>query len=277
MSKKMIWGLAIFLILIITATVWKVLHDRAYIKQLEYDLAGKQEIKEERDKPPEQVNKKDLDTSHPDFHVHEDGTPHIGTHEEPKEQYTAPEGAVLKPDFPKVDPTDDPVKAAYKRLEYIKNNPYAWGGVHSLRATELIAELMPAFVPNDHSHGELVIVQIAELCEQGDPRAAEVLIAHMCEGGTVGDPMIDALVEIGPPSVPYILPYLEKFVAAGGVTSVGMFYALRGIGTRYRGDLGGIVDHVIIPKLEVIAEDEDNEFYDAGSVIDARNALADLQ
>lgn len=92
MSKKMIWGLAALLILIITATVWVVLHNRAYIKQLENELAGKQEIKEDRDKPTEQVNKKDLDTSHPDFHIHADGTPHIGTHDEPKVQYSAPEG-----------------------------------------------------------------------------------------------------------------------------------------------------------------------------------------
>ena len=277
MSKKMIWGLAALIILIITATVWVVLHNRAYIKQLENDLASKQEIKEDRDKPTEQVNKKDLDTSHPDFHVHEDGTPHIGTHDEPKEQYTAPEGAVLKPDFPKVDPKADPVKEAYKRLEYIKNNPYAWGGVHSERATELIVELMPAFVPNDHAHGELVIGQIEELCEQGDPRAAEVLIAHMCEGGTVGQAMTDALVELGPPAVPYILPYLDKFVAQGGITSVGMFYALGEIGARYRGDLGGIANHIIIPKLEVIAVDEDNEQYDSACVIVARSVLADLQ
>ena len=45
MSRKIYWGLATLLILIITATVWIVLHNRAYIKQLENDLAGKQEKK----------------------------------------------------------------------------------------------------------------------------------------------------------------------------------------------------------------------------------------
>ena len=277
MSKKMIWGLATLLILIITATVWVVLHNRAYIKQLENDLAGKQEIKEDRDKPSEQVNKKDLDTSHPDFHVHEDGTPHIGTHEAPKVQNTAPEGAVLKPDFPKVDPKEDAVKAAYKRLEYIKNNPYAWGGVYSPRATELIAELMPPPELINHNHGDQVTEMIDELCEQGDHRAAEVIIGLMCETFILGPSMTNALEDIGPPAVPYILPYLERYVAQGGTTSIGMFDALGRISARYREDLGGIVDHIIIPKLEIIAADADNERYDSGSVIDAREALARLQ
>ena len=181
MSKKMIWGLATFIILIITATVWTVLHNRAYIKQLENDLSAERKMSEDRDKPTEQVDQQELDTSHPDFHVHEDCTPHIDTHDEPKVEYTAPEGAVTTPDFPKVDPNEDPVKAAYKRLEYIKNNPYAWGGVHSERATELIAQLMPASEPirlRDHEHGELVGELVAELCSQNDPRAAETLNSH---------------------------------------------------------------------------------------------------
>lgn len=79
-------------------------------------------------------------------HFHEDGTWHEGPHEAhapPTVPNTAPSGAATTPDFPFVDPNEDPVEAAYKRLEYIKNNPYAWGGVHSERATELLEELMP--------------------------------------------------------------------------------------------------------------------------------------
>ena len=195
-------------------------------------------------------------------------------------EYTAPEGAVLKPDFPKVDPTDDPVKAAYKRLEYIKNNPYAWGGVYSPRATELIAELIPARYATDHNDGDEMDLLIYELCQQRDPRAAEALIAIMCDGGAMGQIMFDTLEVIGPPAVPYILPYLEREETYGSdwiVINLPVFDSLSRIGVRYRDDLGGILDHIIIPKFKEIAADEDNERYGRSTVIDAREALDRLQ
>ena len=278
MSKKLYWGLAtLIFLLIVGAFVFLIVKNQAEIRQLERDAAAVQ-------KQLQQQNAQQVPQGEPPAqgHFHDDSTFHEGDLPDPiqteqKVQYTAPKGAVLKPNFPKIDPKEDPVKAAYKRLEYIKNNPYAWGGVHSERATELIAQLMPVTVPIDHNHGELVIEQIEELIDEGDPRTAEVLIAHMCDGGTLGHPMTDALEEIGPPAMPYILPYLEKFVVQGGTTSIGMFDTLGRIGARYRDDLGGIVDHIIIPKLEVIAADKDNERYDSGSVIDARAALEQLQ
>ncbi|MCY3744427.1 MAG: hypothetical protein OXH00_25715 [Candidatus Poribacteria bacterium] len=213
-------------------------------------------------------------------HVHEDGTWHEGTHEAhapPTAPNMTPPGAATTPDFPSVDPNEDPVEAAYKRLEYIKNNPYAWGGVHSERATELIAQLMPPPILMDEDHGEVVIEQILELIAQNDPRAAEVLITHMCEGHTVGEPMFEGLDTIGPPALPYILPYLEKGVTEGGDIRLAVFESLGRLGARYRGDLGGIVDHIIIPKLEVIAADEDNEFYRYADVKRASEALSVLR
>ena len=208
---------------------------------------------------------------------------HPGPHEAhetpavPKVQNTAPPGAATTPDFPPIDPNDDPVEAAYKRLEYIKNNPYAWGGVHSDRATQLIAQLIPPPVLTDHAHGEEVTTQIQELIAQGDPRAAEVLITNICEGSIDGNIMIDALVEIGPPAVPYILPYLEELVEQGGGTSISVFRSLGRIGAEHRGDLGGIVEHLIIPKIAEIAADSDFKRFGSGTVIDAREALERLQ
>ena len=216
-----------------------------------------------------------------DGHVHEDGTWHKGPHEEaddtPAAQYTPPPGAATKPDFPSVDPNEDPVEAAYKRLEYIKNNPYAWGGVHSERATELIAQLMPPTVANDHNEGEQILGRIEELIAQNDPRAGEVLITNMCEAIFIYAPAVDALEQIGPPAMPYILHYLEKGVAEGGTMSTVIFEALADISLRYRSDLGGIVDHIIIPKLEVIATDDTFKHYGSGTVLDAQAALAKLQ
>ena len=222
----------------------------------------------------------------PQGHFHADGTFHEGTHEAdappavPAVEYAAPPGAATTPNFPPVDPTQDPVEAAYKRLEYIKNNPYAWGGVHSERATELIAELMPASLPIDHADSETREVQIDELCQLNDPRAAEALIAIMCDGGTMGRVMFDTLEAIGPPAVPYILPYLltedtygpKRWVDVG----LAVFDPLSRISVRYRSDLGGILDHIIIPKFQEIAADENNERYDNASVVLAREALSRL-
>ena len=218
----------------------------------------------------------------PQGHFHADGTFHEGTHEAdappavPAVEYAAPPGAATTPNFPPVDPTQDPVEAAYKRLEYIKNNPYAWGGVHSERATELIAELMPPQKSRDHAHGDEVHDFLVELIAQNDPRAGEVIIANMCDGSVGGNMLIDALVVVGPPAVPYILPYFEKGVAEGGYIRGAIFTILGRIGERYRTDLGGIVDHLIIPKLEVIAADEDAEIYDTPAQRRANEALSML-
>ena len=213
-------------------------------------------------------------------HVHEDGTFHAEPHaaeDTPAAQYTASPGAATKPDFPPVAEGDDPVEAAYKRLEYIKNNPYAWGGVHSERATELIAQLMPPPVLIDEGHGEAVGMLIDKLIAQGDPRAAEVIITNMCDGYIGGKIMTDALVDIGPPAVPYILPYLEEGLVQGGTISIGVFRALGRIGAEHRGDLGGIVEHIIIPKIAEIAADSEYKRFGPGTVIDAKAALSMLQ
>lgn len=294
MKRNLYWGIAI---LIISASVFLFVKTR--VENRSETLELKREIAEKdlllQQNSPEETNVPPVQP--PAGHVREDGTFHEGNPpdpippagtppldipDKPKVQWTAPKEAVTKPVFPKVDPNEDPVKAAYKRLEYIKNNPYAWGGVHSPRATELIAALMTASGPIrliDHNHGEVVIELIEELTEQGDPRGAEVLIAHMCDGDTLGPSMTDALEEIGPPAMPYILPYLEKVITHQDkeMMSIGMFDALGRIGARYSDDLGGIVQHIIIPKLQVIAADENNERYDSGSVVFAREALDRLQ
>ena len=275
MNKKLYWGLGVLIILLIGATVFLLVKDqadRAEIRQLEKELEALQKRKE--DQNTSEVSKEEHPT-HP--HFHEDGTFHVGEHaDEPKVKYTAPPGAVLKPDFPPIDPKDDPVKAAYKRLEYIKNNPYAWGGVHSERATELIAALLPAELAADHNEGDEQALLIHELCQQGDPRAAEALIAIICDGGVGWDVIDDALEEIGPPAVPYILPYLEREDTKGSdwiYINWEVFDSLTRIGTRYRDDLGGIIDHIIIPKFKEIAADKDSKRYYHTIVSDAQKAL----
>lgn len=279
MRKRMYWGITTLMILIIGAGVFVFIENRRATQQVpETDNQPSIRSGEEVPQPPIPNGQfQNSSTFHVEDPIHRDDPQEIETSDKPKVKWTAPKGAVTKPNFPIVDPKADPVKEAYKRLEYIKNNPYSWGGVHSERATELIAELLPVEVAANHNEGDEEDLLINELCEQGDPRAAEVLIAIMCDGGVGWRLMNETLVEIGPPAVPYILPYLDRFVAQGGTTSVGMFYALRGIGVRYRDDLGGIVQHIIIPKLKVIADDEEYERYNGFCVTVARSALEKLQ
>ena len=235
----------------------------------------------EFEKPPE-APKPPPPGADPNGHWHNDEW-HADPHETetptaaPVVKNTAPPGAATTPDFPAVAEGDDPVEAAYKRLEYIKNNPYAWGGVHSERATELIAQLLPPPVPIDHNHSDELLNLMYELTQQGDPRAAEVFAGFLSptyEGFTADS---DVLVEIGPPALPYILPYLERDAVEGGYIKLAVFDILGRIGARYREDLGGILDHIIIPKLKEITADEDYERYDNAEVIYAREALSLLQ
>ena len=275
MLKKKLW-LPILIVLLATIG-WILFYGQKAPKQASTKIHKPVGV----EKPTEPAKAEaPVEKTTPQGHVHDDGTFHAEPHESPAQtprQYTAPPGAATKPDFPSIDPNEDPVEAAYKRLEYIKNNPYAWGGVHSERATELIAELMPPTVANNHNEDERRLGRIEELIAQNDPRAGEVLLTNMCEAIFIYAPAVDALEQIGPPAMPYILHYLEKGVAEGGTMSIVIFEALADIGLRYRSDLGGIVDHIIIPKLEVIAADGTFEHYGSGTVLDARAALAKLQ
>ena len=185
--------------------------------------------------------------------------------------------AVTKPVFPEADPNASAIENAYKRLEYMKENPYAWGGVHSPRATELIEVLMPPPVLADESHGETVYTQMVELMDQGDPRAAAVIIGNMCDGSFSSSEMQNALVAIGPPAVPYILPYLERGFREGVAVHAAVFQTLTRIAIEYPSDLGGITEHIILPKIARIAADTDFERHDSGTVYFAKKALAQLQ
>ena len=270
MKKQMKWGIATLLLLLGIAAVFLFIDQNAELRQLEKETAESDKLRQEHNKPQEMPPQK--------AHVHADGsrsrrtTSRPNRNIEPPPEFTTPHPIQIPEGI-----TDPDVAAAWERLDYIAKNPYAWGGVFSPRATELLALLLPPPRLIDENHGYLVEQQITELIDQDDPRAAEALIANMCDGDIVGGSMFDALDEIGPPAVPYILPYLEKGVVQGGYIRLAVFESLGRIGARYRDDLGGIVDHIIIPKLKVIAADEDNERYDSGSVIDARGALARLQ
>ena len=89
---------------------------------------------------------------------------------------------------------------------------------------------------------------LSELSQYRDPRAAEVFATYAGEGIIGGHAMADALVEIGVPAVPYLIPYIDPpydvYVPAEAAIALGR------IGAQHREELGGVVEHIIIPKLE---------------------------
>ena len=80
------WGLVILIIGLLAGVSYIAVWQYTELQQYKKDAAEADKLLEQRQKQqqtPEGVVDGDLDTSHPDFHVHEDGTPHIGTHDEP--------------------------------------------------------------------------------------------------------------------------------------------------------------------------------------------------
>lgn len=187
-----------------------------------------------------------------------------------------PEGVDVTPNFPPVDPNDDPVEAAYKRLEYIKNNPYAWGGVANPETPGLIAKLMPApdgfSGPTAHSDVEETIDLLGSL-DPNDPRSAEVMATYLCEGRVGGRGPKNALVNMGVPAVPYLIPYMLDMERSPLLRSRALEVLCR-IGERHREDLDGIVEHIIIPRLEAILSQEKPDYFEGN---DAREYLPRLK
>ncbi len=251
MSKKLYWGLGVLILLIVGATVFLFVRSQAEIRQLEREAAEAQKQLQQHNAQKEMAEggQRDLDTSHPDFHVHEDGTPHIGTHEEPSG------AAPFQPSAPSfsnftLDPKDDPVTTAYKRLDYIKNNLHEWGNF-SERTLELIDEMTPMpEPPKEEGDGADTVALLEELSALRDPRSAEILIKYQMESGIMGKPVDDALVAMGPASVPALIARLDDLSGDSYlITPMGL---LMQIVAEHRTALGGIVEHIIIPKFEAI-------------------------
>ena len=274
MNKKLYWGLGVLIILLmIGATVFvfiKDRKDRAEIQQLEKELEALQKRKEDQNTP--EVSKEEH-PPHP--HFHEDGTFHEGVSPEPitspSRDYTPTQIQIPN------GITDTEVKKAWERLEYIANNIWEWGGVPSDRAVELIGILMPPpdgfSGPTGHRDGEETMNLLIELALLGDPRAAEVFAKYMCDGIIGGRSIKNMLVEIGVPAVPYLVPYMLDETRMPALRSRPIAVLGR-IAEEHRKDLGGIVEHIIIPRLEAILSEEEPDYFEGE---DAREALARLK
>ena len=157
---------------------------------------------------------------------------------------------------------DDPVAKAWAKLDYIADNPFAWGGNADPGTAALVQQLMPPIMYfESEAHAEEILGLLKVLAYPRDPRSIETLVVNMCEGPGLSRPVIDALVDMGPPVVPHLISYLDEALEAGegsvGETSRGGMataaYILSQVGPQHRADLGGIVEHIVLPKLEQLA------------------------
>ncbi|RKU12740.1 hypothetical protein C6501_10695, partial [Candidatus Poribacteria bacterium] len=243
MRKRMIWGLIALMILIIGGAVFLFVKNQAEIRQLERDAAAAAEMLRQRDAQAQAEKSENANG-----HFHEDGTFHEGAPPDPIQtqpptrdytpaQVKTPEGI-----------TDPDVQAAWERVEYIANNIWAFGGVASPRAEELISALYPPTIGDD-SHGEGEMDLLSELRQYRDPRAAVVFATYTGENIISGEAMNEALVEIGVPAVPYLLPYIEPPYDLAVKDPGAAAFALGRIGVQHREELAGVIEHIIIPKL----------------------------
>ena len=215
-------------------------------------------------------------------HFHDDGTFHEGTHE----THEVPNGVI--PAQPAVEAardytpavvqipegiTDPDVLAAWQRLDDIAKNPFQWGGRPSDRALELMDALTPMWVIDDpHDHGEELMMMLDMLAEERDPRSAALLLMYQLDSGVSGRPVKDALVAMGPASVPALIARLNPEDAAEAPLST-VIKLLPPIVEQHRSELGGIVDYILIPRLEAIAKGTGY----IGNISRARKALERLK
>ena len=154
---------------------------------------------------------------------------------------------------------DDPVAKAWAKLDYIADNPFAWGGNADPRTPGLIAQLEwppPEYV-RDEGHGMELSYLLTDIAKLRDSRAIEILVAYQCSGPIQGGPVDEALIALGPPVVPHLIPYLDEALKErkGYLGMSPAANILSQIGAQYRADLGGIVEHIILPKLELLLAD----------------------
>jgi len=143
---------------------------------------------------------------------------------------------------------EKPEEAAWKHLEEISQNPQKWGYL-SPEATELIEQLTPMWSISSEAEGEEAIDLLDKLVKLQDPRSAEVFVNYFY-AGVWGENIENALIAIGPASVPPLIPLLDHesmLKRSRGVKVLGI------IAVEHRQDLGGAVEFIILPKLEELA------------------------
>jgi hypothetical protein len=152
------------------------------------------------------------------------------------------------------NPTEQPadsVAAAWAHLESISQNPQEWGEF-SPEAAELMAQLTPTWIFDYEADGEGpaedAMMLLKKLVSFQDPRSAEVIANYINAGFGLST---TAVVAVGPPLVPPLIPLLDADTRfEGRLMSVRILGILA---EKHRHELGGAVEHIILPKLEQMA------------------------
>ena len=269
-NRLFIGALAFFVLMVVSGTLYLRHIERQ--GQIELERLKQWEAQQKQtEKVPEG------DTSQGGGHVHSDGTWHPGPHETEAPVVSPPvsdTGAVSASSVKIPDGITDPdILEAWQRLDYIAKNPFQWGGRPSDRALELMDELTPMWVSDDpHDHGEELMMMLDMLAEERDPRSAALLLMYQMDSGVMGRPVDDALVAMGPASVPALIARLNPEDAAEAPLST-VIKLLPPIVEQHRSELGGIVDYILIPRLEAIAAGTGY----IGNISRARKALERLK
>ncbi len=172
--------------------------------------------------------------------------------------------------------TEPAVLAAWHRVEYIANNIWEWGGVPNPETPGLIAQLMPSpdgfSGPTGHSDMEETFNRLGSL-DTNDPRSIVVMATYYCGGRVGGLGPENALARMGVAAVPYLIPYMLDM----GAKPYERRYPIDVLGkiaAQHRAELGGIVEHILIPRWEAILAQEEPDYHEGKS---ARDALARLK
>ena len=228
----------------------------------------------------------DKPTKTQDRHFHADGNPLHAEPHETEAPVVSPSvsaaGGVSETALVQIPEgvTDAEVLAAWQRLDYIAKNPFEWGGRPSARALELMDELPPMWIIDDpHDHGEELMMMLDLLSEERDPRSAALLVTYLLDSGVSGRPVDEALVAMGPAAVPALITRLNPEKAEEDFLKPIIRDVVVPIVFQHREELGGIVDHIILPRLEAIAalEDPPGDTFVVYNRSGARKALALLR
>ena len=144
---------------------------------------------------------------------------------------------------PSIDPKDSahapsvplhPNATAWEKVEYIRNNLHLYGTFHP-DADAIIAQLNPPpesflnakagftesgeFVHDEAGH-ELVFDLFAQLIPLNDPRAAELIVRYRYEYGAASGAWSRALVDLGAPSIPFLLEHVKMQDSASRLSVV---------------------------------------------------------
>ena len=120
----------------------------------------------------------------------------------------------------------DPDATAWEKVEHIRNNLHLYGTFHP-DADAIIAQLNSPpenflnpktgvteggeFIHEDAGH-ELVFDLFDQLIPLNDPRVAELIVRYRYEYGATSGAWVRALVDLGAPSIPFLLEHADDEV-----------------------------------------------------------------